>query len=295
MGLAEEVGLRMTGIFTAQFWQTFFQEALQASTSRGLRILVILLLYWALNKALRRFIQVGLSRLVMRQEQSGEDRANRLRTLQGLVQSTVGYTLLFVLIIMLLDALGVNVTGILTTAGVGGLAIGFGAQKLVRDVISGFFFIMENQFAVGEYVTIGGGPGTIAGSGATGVVTEVGMRITRLRDDQGRLWTIANGDISAVINHSRAPVEATIEIGIATGTNVEKAQDLINQVGEALYRQEGHRLQAPPRSQGIAAFDAVKTTLRVAIVSDPRALAVEQTRVRQAILERLVQEEIPLA
>jgi small conductance mechanosensitive channel len=285
----------MTDIFTVQFWQTFFQEALQAAASRGLRILAILLLYWVLSKVLRRFIQAGLSRLVMRQEQSGEDQANRLRTLQGLVQSIVSYTLLFVLIIMLLDALGVNVTGIITTAGVGGLAIGFGAQKLVRDVISGFFFIVENQFAVGEYVTIGGGPGTIAGAGSVGIVEEVGMRITRLRDDQGRLWTIANGDITAVINHSRAPVEATIEIGIATGADVEKAQDLVNQAGEALYRQEGHRLQAPPRSQGIAAFDAVKTTLRVAIVSDPRALAVEQTRVRQAILERFVQEEIPLA
>src|SRR5207244_3586993 len=97
----------------------------------------------------------------------------------------------------------------------------------VKDVISGFFLIVEDQFAVGDFVTIGP---------AIGTVEEIGMRITRLRDESGRLWILSNGDISIVTNHSRAPVESFVEIGIATMADVKKAAQVLNKAGEALFR-----------------------------------------------------------
>jgi len=270
--------------------ETFWKEHpfLETLVSRGVKVVVILAGYWIARQILSRTIDIALARLMARPEAAARsvDHGNRLRTLQGLVKSLVGYVLAFVFIIMLLEAVELNVTGLITTAGIGGLAIGFGAQKLVRDVISGFFIIVEDHFAVGDYVTIGA---------ATGVVEEMGTRTTRLRDDQGRVWILSNGDISMVTNHSRAPVEAFIDIGIAPGADVEKAQAAINVVGETLYREEGHHLLSAPRALGVSAFDAVRTTIRVAVAADPRALTTEQLRVREAIQKRFLEEEIPIA
>lgn len=280
----------MSRLFTLLFWQGFWEDAVQVAATRGLRILIILVIYWAARQSLYRVIDAALARLVARQTSQGisgsEERANRLRTLQGLVKSLVGYVLFFVLIIMLLQAITVDVTGIITTAGVGGLAIGFGAQKLVKDIIAGFFIIIEDQFAVGDYVTIGA---------ATGEVVEIGMRISRLRDDQGRLWIVSNGDISIVTNHSRSPIEAFIEIGVAPGTEVKKAADIIDAAGTELKNAADTRLLAAPRFLGVSAADNVRTTLRIAVVSDPRTLAKEQLRVREAILDRFHTESIQVS
>lgn len=278
----------MSQFLTLDFWQRFWADAFQLAASRGLRILAILLIYWTARNALYRVIDAALARLLARQSRAlgSEEHANRLRTLQGLVKSIVGYVLFFVLAIMLLQALTVDVTGLITTAGVGGLAIGFGAQKLVKDVISGFFIIVEDQFTVGDYVTIGA---------ATGEVVEIGMRITRLRDDQGRLWIISNGDISIVTNHSRNPIEAFIEVGVAPGTEIRKAAEIIDAVGKELQSATGTRLLAAPRFLGVSGADNVRTLLRVAVVSDPRALATEQLRVREAILDRFRGDGIVVA
>jgi len=273
---------------TADFWLDFYRGVFSAVTTRGLLILVILVGYAAARAVLYRIIDAALARLLARQARAatGEERASRLRTLQGLAKSVVGYVLLFVLVIMLLDAVGANVAGLLTTAGVGGLAVGFGAQKLVKDVISGFFLIVEDQFVVGDYVTIGA---------ATGVVEELGMRITRIRDDQGRLWVLANGDISTVTNHSRAPVQAFVDVGIAPSADVERARLLIDEAARDLHAGEPGALTAAPRVTGIAGWDAARVTLRVAVSAVPPHLAEEQIRVRSAIHQRLSAEGIPLA
>jgi moderate conductance mechanosensitive channel len=281
--------MKLNEVFTLAFWQKSWHDALRAIAESGVKILLILLFYWVARRIVYRVIDMTLERLMARQGPivEGSERANRLRTLQGLVRSVTGYVLFFILISMILGQMSINVTGLITAAGVGGLAIGFGAQKLVKDVINGFFIIMEDQFAVGDYVTIGGA--------STGVVEEIGTRITRLRDDAGRLWIISNGDINIVTNHSRAPVEAFIEVGVAPGADVKRAEVVINEAGEELARQDGHKLLSPPKMLGVANFDASKTTLRVAVVSEPRALSAEQLRVREAILERLNREGIPVA
>src|SRR5437764_11256049 len=121
--------------FTLKFWQDFWQDALKAVVAHGLRLLFILLIYLLARQVIFKIIDAALARLMSRQAHTllGEERSNRLRTLEGLTKSVVGYVLFFVFAVMVLQALTVDITGLVTTAGVGGIAIGFGAQKLVKD------------------------------------------------------------------------------------------------------------------------------------------------------------------
>ena len=119
----------------------------------------------------------------------------RADTLSKLLRSAVTCVVWFLAVMQILKTgLGVDVTSILAAAGILGVAIGFGAQSLVKDVITGFFLLFENQFSVGENVTV---------DGFTGIVQELGFRSTRIRSEDGDVLTIPNGAIAKVVNHSR--------------------------------------------------------------------------------------------
>jgi len=257
-------------ILTPEFWKRFWQHATEVVAHRGLLLIGILIAYFMARAVVNRLIDGAVARNIAKEERPGglPDRANRLRTLQNLGKNISGLLLSFVLVVMLLDALGANVMGIITTAGVGGVAIGLGAQKVVR------------------YVTIG----TVVG-----VVEDLGVRITRIRDDQGKLWTLSNGDIVTVANHSRAPVEANIEIGIAQGQDIKRVESIIDEVGKALHTADPGELAEAPNSAGVVNWDAARTVIRVHIVCGPRHLAAEQIRVREAIYDKLRESEIPVA
>ncbi len=277
----------MSDLFNRNFWAALWHEAMLSAPGMVLRLAAIAALFLVVRKVLFRLTDLSIARLVSRQARAGGfDQTNRLLTLQSLVRSVTGYALFFVFIVMVLQALTVNVTGILTTAGVGGVAIGLGAQRLVRDVLAGFFLIVEDQYSVGEYVTIGGAAVLPAGA-ASGVVEEIGMRTTRLLDDQGRLWTISNGDIASVLNHSRRTVRASVDLAIAADRDVAAARELVDAEGARLFAEEPGRLRTAPRALGVSACDQAQTTLRIEVTADPDHLADEQLRVREAIRLRL--------
>lgn len=271
----------MQQYLTVAFWQGFWQDVLRSVATRGFRLILILVLYWIGRQLMNRIIDASLARLMARHaaRNGGEDRKHRLLTLQGIVKSVVGYLLIFLLVVTVLQAVTVDVTGLITTAGIGGIAIGFGAQKLVKDVFSGFFLIIEDQFAVGDYVTVGP---------ASGTVEEIGMRIIRIRDDSGRLWIIANGDINVVTNHSRAPVESFVEIGIAPSADVKEAVRILDDAGLEYAMDPNSLLLRPPKVLGIAGYDAGHTIIRVQIVAEPRSLTDAQLRAREFLRQRLI-------
>lgn len=220
-----------------------------------IKLLVLLLLFVGLRWLIGRVVGRTIRALVEREQGLGnEGRAARIRTLASLTKSIVFYALAFVFVIAALDALGFNVAGVVGTAGVAGLAVGFGAQKLVKDVITGFFLLLEDQYAVGDYVTIGG---------VTGTVEELGMRITRLRDDDGRLYILSNGDIGQVCNMSRGPLTGVLEIAVAASADVGRATEVLNAAFARAAGPEDLNLAEPPRVEGVAAVDAAKTVLRV--------------------------------
>ena len=249
----------------------------------------IVLLYLILRFVLRRIVDRILWPAVREGEKKVDPaQASRLKTLASLVNSSLSYILTFVFGIMLLRALRLDPVPLLTTASVAGLAVGFGAQKLVKDMISGFFILLENQYGVGDYVTIGA---------ATGTVEEVGLRTTRIRDDFGKLYILSNGDITQVCNQSRGAVASFVEIGIAAAADVGKSTEIINKAGEELARDQ-HDLgfAEPPAVQGIGAMDGAKLTLRVSCpISAPAKLMQAQIALRGLAHQRLVEAEIGLA
>lgn len=144
----------------------------------------------------------------------------RAKTIASLVQSVAFYTIYFIAGVMVLDAVGVNTSSLLAAAGIVGLAVGFGAQNLVKDVVSGFFILFENQFQVGDYVTV---------AGVSGFVEHTGLRTTWIRGFGGEMQIIPNGEMRKVTNHMGSQMRVLVYISIAHGEDVDRAVELLTQ------------------------------------------------------------------
>ena len=242
-------------IFTDQFWITVWRDYAMRVTAAAARIVVILLAFliirWVVFRLIRRLTSVPLSGL-------GEDviraREARVLAVETVLRSAVGFILGFVALVMILQAAGINIVPLLTTASIAGLAIGFGSQKLVRDVISGFFILMEDQYGVGDYITVGA---------VTGIVEYLGMRTTRIRDRAGKLHTISNGNVGQVCNNSRGRIEATFDVPVPAASDLEKTKDVLNQVGETLADEMPDALREPLVCEGFAQMTGATATIRL--------------------------------
>ena len=183
----------------------------------------------------------------------------REKTLMKLLENVLAYVVYFAAIIAVLSAIGIEITGLLAGAGVLGLAVGFGAQSLVKDVISGFFIIFEDQFSVGDYVQIGT---------ALGTIEEIGLRTTKLSAYGGEIHIIPNGNISEVINYSINNALAIININISYETDLLRAETLIKQfiAGLSVGYEE---LISPPTLIGIQDLAASEIVFRVTAETEP--------------------------
>ena len=182
----------------------------------GRVVLVILLASLVLSIA-KRAIPRALGR-VSDSSRLDERVELRTRTLTGLVVSTLAVVVWTLASITVLSQVGVEIAPLLAGAGVIGLAVGFGAQQLVRDVISGFFVLVEDQYGVGDYVTVGG---------VSGVVESVSLRLTRIRGDDGVLHHIRNGDLQVVSNFSRGYSVASIKVPVPAELSLSEAIDRV--------------------------------------------------------------------
>jgi len=275
-------------LLSAEFWIGFWRHLTENALRSLLQIAAILIAYFILSFVLNRLIDGVLARLISHEQRFGlsDERSGRLNTVRSLCKSIAAYILMFVFGVTLLKAVGFDIMPFITTASVIGFAVGFGSQKLVKDVISGFFIIVDDLFVVGDIVTIG----TV-----TGRVQEMGMRVTRVIDPTGKLVILSNGDIGTIINLSRNPVEEFLEIPISAGADLGRAVEVINDACAKLFEQGDHHLKAPSRVLGITAVSATSVTARISVVCDPFALPAEQMRLRAAIREALNGAEIALA
>jgi moderate conductance mechanosensitive channel len=158
-------------------------------------------------------------------EQTEEELAKRSDTLISVIVTTLQIAIIFILFLMILSELGTNITAILTGAGVLGIAIGFGAQSLVKDVIAGLFIIMENQYRKGDVVKI---------ADTSGVVEDINLRRTILRDLDGITHVIPNGETRITSNFTKLWSRVNLNISVSYGTDLDKAIDVINKVGKEL-------------------------------------------------------------
>jgi small-conductance mechanosensitive channel len=216
----------------------------------ALRIAIIILLSAIIGKIGTRLIDniIDLDRL------SGRWDERRVNTLSGLAKSMLKYTIYFVGGVIVLDELGVPTTSILAGAGVLGLAVGFGAQNLVRDVLSGFFILFEDQFAVGDYVKI---------AGAEGTVQEIGLRVTRVQIWTGEIHIIPNGLIDHVVNYSRSGMGVVIEVAVALEVDLDQAIDIINNVCHEMAEEKSEEVVDEPQVLGVTGLDSSGATIMV--------------------------------
>ena len=201
--------------------QSWRLDALQFLRVRVPKILVIVavafVLGWLLRMVTRRLRGFAESKTLP----SGL-RAQQFRTLSGVIYSAGLFVIMFQALLQVLAVLDINMGPLLASAGVAGLAIGFGAQTLVRDVINGFFILMENQYEVGDVVRIGG---------ITGTVEKMTLRTTVVRDDQGALSTIPNSKVDVVSNLTRDWAQVALHVSVAYTENSDRVLEVLKEVG----------------------------------------------------------------
>lgn len=197
-------------------------DAGQWVITSGLRIFLILIITLVVIKTLSLLVDRAFSRLSKRQDGEMKKRAD---TLKAVVRNMLNMALIAVAIIMVLDNLGVKIGPILTAAGVLGVAIGFGAQQLVRDVINGFFILLDDQIRVGDVVDI---------AGKAGLVENVNLRMTTLRDFAGNVHFVRNGEINVVTNMTKEWARYVFDVGVAYRENVDEVIEVLKQIDEEM-------------------------------------------------------------
>ncbi len=198
----------------------------------ALRILLILTISWLLSMlaraALRRF-EHNLAEQGLRQGDLSSEAAKRADTLVRLLRQGVSIMIWLVAILVVLNEIGVSVGPILASAGVAGLAVGFGAQNLVRDVISGFFLILENQVRVGDVAVV---------NGTGGLVEEINFRTLILRDLSGIVHVFPNGSVNTLANLTKEWSAYVFEIGVAYKENTDRVIEVMRGVADGLKHDE---------------------------------------------------------
>jgi small conductance mechanosensitive channel len=163
---------------------------------------------------------------------------------------------------MILGELGIQLGPLLATAGIGAIAIGFGAQSLVKDVISGFFIILENQYRIGDAIEV---------AGVSGLVESVSLRRTVLRDLEGRVHTIPNGEIKVVSNLSKEWSRSVLDIGISYGEDIDKVVDLLSRIGKELEAEGPYKsaILEPLQILGLERFGESQLVIRIMVKTVP--------------------------
>jgi len=209
-------------------------------------------------------------------------KVQRARTLQPLMTSVIRYVLAFVAFVIVLREVGVDVGALLVSAGVLGLAIGLGAQTLIKDVITGFFILFEGLIGVGDVIEVGG---------HTGTVESIGLRVTKLRLLNGAQRVIPNGEITQFVNHNKGWGRAVIDVNVGYKTDVETAVATLERIAAEWAADTGRALE-PPQVEGIVRFGDTGYGLRLLVKVDPTQRTVAEGQLRRRILAAFGHEGI---
>lgn len=215
------------------------------------------------------------------------ERAKRAQTLSRLLQKTLSVVVLTMAGLMVLRELGIDITPVLTGAGIVGLAIGFGAQALVRDVISGFFLIFEDQVRVGDVVAV---------NGQGGLVEEVNLRTLVLRDEKGAVHTFPNGEVKTLANMSKDFSYYVITVGVAHDGDVDRAVEAMRDAAASLMDDADfspHILE-PLEVFGVDAFEPGQLVVKARIKTVPLKQWVVGRELRKRVARVFNERGIPL-
>ncbi len=303
----EEPGMWCEAVFDAT-GNELLAKAADFLVARPLRIVFIIVLTWVANRLVRRAIRRFAERV-----ERGESKLTNLRgrtpaalqatgglslrsaaraqTIAAVLRSTSTGVIYGIAAIYIAGALGLSLGPLIAGAGVVGVALGFGAQGLVRDFLSGIFMLVEDQYGVGDIVDLGVAP--------IGTVEAVSLRVTRLRDLEGTVWHVPNGQILRVGNSSQIWARALLDVDVAYGTDLRQAQAVIKQVADELWRDPdtGPEILEEPEMWGVQSLGAAGITLRLVIKTRPGQQWKVTRELRLRLSERFDQEgiEIPFS
>ncbi len=239
-------------------------------------VLLRVLFFYVIYKLIKIFTNKVVETIFARLQAKSKGTDNRTKTLESLTKNIISYIYSFILIVTILELFDIKVTAILAGAGIVGLAVGFGAQGLVSDVVTGFFILLERQIDVGDEVTIGLIKGT---------VEVVGLKTLQIRDYDGSLHFIPNRQIATVSNHSRGTMRAMVEIKLSENDQF----DLITMVIQDICRkmaEENDDIVLGPDILGIQELGISDFTIRI---------VARTTNGQQAYVERVLRQQIKLA
>jgi moderate conductance mechanosensitive channel len=289
---AEDLSAAAAGLFTQQWWQEN-AETLVAKPLRILLVVVLAVLVRAMvNRGIRRLTDrtaTGAVPSVLRPwrrrgrqadpvgvETIAARRQQRAAAIGSVLRSFSSFVVLGIAVVLILGELGVNLAPIIASAGVIGVALGFGAQNLVKDFIAGIGIILEDQYGVGDVVDLGE---------ASGTVEAVGLRITRLRDVNGVVWYVRNGEVLRVGNSSQGYAQVVIDMPVAHDTDLERCRAVMQEVADQMHAEPEWAavLLAAPESLGVEQITAEGVVMRLQV----RTTNADQWRVGRELRMRL--------
>jgi moderate conductance mechanosensitive channel len=281
-----------------------WDEVLDVAVGAPLRIAAVLLgavlVRWLVHRAITRIVRRTVDsklreRLVDRRRgqvlvQAGdalvaERRRQRAETIGSVLRSIASFVIFGIALVTALAELGFELGPVLASAGVAGVALGFGAQSLVRDFLSGIFMILEDQYGVGDLIDAGE---------AVGTVEEVSLRVTRLRDASGVVWYVRNGEILRVGNHSQGWSTAIVDVSVAYDEDIPRVQELIRVTAEALCEDDEWRdkVLEDPVVAGVESVTGAAVTIRVVIKCAPSQHLAVQRELRERVKETFDRERV---
>lgn len=264
-------------------WLQSTWNDLQANWSGHLWTLISICLVWLAAhvavRVVRRLIAASYGR---RAKKHPPEIQRRLETASSIMQSVSRYVIWFIAIMGMVGELGFTstVNSMLTAAGIGGIALGIGAQSFIKDVVAGIFFVFEDQMAVGDYITA---------ADISGTVQEITLRTTVIRGYRGEVHVVPNGSIGVLTNLSRAEALAVVDISVAPGTDLPRAMACMREEGEAFGRESEDAVE-PPVIAGVNALEPNAVTLRLTQRVRPMARWSAERALKQRIRERFDRE-----
>ncbi len=226
-------------------------------TTHGPKLLILIVLAYVV----RTFVLFSGKKIIHKtlgKNQLGKERGSKQReeTLVNVLDGTITVIFWIVIFLMTLDTIGINIAPILATAGVVGIAIGLGSQYVIRDLISGFFIIIENHYRVGDMICVG----TICG-----FVESINLRLTKLSDQDGGIFHIPNGEIRTSLNQSKVAAQCNLSMAVAYESDVKKLITVVDRVGAELAHDKAWKemIITPPRFVRIDSFTDMAMIIRV--------------------------------
>lgn len=284
--------------------QGWLSRAADAVASHGAKIILIivvaLITRFLLHRAIRRLTRISGSKVPvvlqpLKQKAAtalaeagllSARRAQRAETIGSVLRSITSFVVFVIAAVLVLGELGINLAPIIAGAGIAGVAIGFGAQNLVKDFLAGMFMILEDQYGVGDSIDAGQ---------ASGVVEEVGLRTTRLRGGDGTVWYVRNGEVLRIGNQSQGYSQLTLDLPVSYAADTDRAGEIILDTARAMREQDEWRpdFLTEPELLGVGRFDPDSVVLQLLVRTPAGREGPVGRELRGRLKRRLAQERIP--